>query len=246
MALEPKGLACNCPVFRRGLGLNSFVERALIKYSTTHLAMHGACLMAHALGDMAGLPIFEPGIYHEVPLRSWPLFPSMVSLLLRYEADPNEPDQKCISTFTMWEFAVYSYSFALCLPDSRESEQENAWAEIVQIMLGYGADHESRCDSNHYARILVARKRGLMSSEFRLLQSNDGRPLLRWINELRLERGMRPFCHVNDPSSSVDELSKPRAAGLMLPPSIRRGSAALPQYERQRPPVPAFKKSRNS
>jgi hypothetical protein len=222
---------------------------ALIKdslYSTTQLAMHGVCLMARALGDMAGLLIFEPGIYHEVPLRSWPLFPSMVSLLLRYKADPNEPDQKCISTFTMWEFAVYSYSFALCLPDSRESEQENAWAEIVQIMLGYGADHESRCDSNHYARILIARNRGYTSSEFRLLQSNDGRPLLRWISELRLERGMRPFCHVNNPSSSVDELSKPRAAGLMLPPPIRRGSAALPQYKSQRPPVSAFKESRNS
>jgi hypothetical protein len=202
------------------LGLVSFVEKALIKNPGSCRSTSQTPFLAYALGYTTDL-MFDPLLN---PLKdvNWPLCPPMVNLLLRHGANPNEINEKCTRTFSVWDLAVYSYFFALYLPGSKENKQQHAWEEIVKMMLEHGADRDIRNNQNHH----LVSVSGWEGSEYSLITSYDDHALLPLVNKLRIEKGMGPISYLESDMVSSEIYGSREGPGELsvLPPKRRSTS----------------------
>ena len=168
-------------------GLTSFVESGLNRLSPDGRDILTS-LITRALGGPASLTPRDPkDLFGPV---EQPLCPSMVNLLLRRGADPNDIDQTTVRQLSVWQFSMYSHHLAPCSSRASSSEEENALAEIVHDMLEHGADQEIKWSSSHDINLLLEWNHAYTPEEEPMFHANNGRYLLQLVNEARVEKGM--------------------------------------------------------
>lgn len=209
-------------------GLTSFVEHILIKDSTMSQRTGGTSLLAQVLGYPIDLKLSDRRSSNPIRDAWQPPSPSTVDLLLRYGANPNEIINKTRGV-SLWQLALYSTYIALNFSESMESRQEDAWAEIVKIMLEHGVDPNTRCRHDHYLGLVDGLNRKFEKSESHIFALAHEYALLPLINDQRVRKGLEPIRCENENISTTDtgRLNGPH---LVRPTSTKRQRSISPGH----------------